>query len=95
MLLIVAPERHDARRLIERNRGHVLRQPAVDPVEHAGALLLVENPIGLVQVGRDEPLAVPRDVVVAAATVDRGPEAVQAEPRELGHVEPRLSLNRV
>ncbi len=50
---------------------------------------------GLVQVGRDEPLAVPRDVVAATAAIDARPRArTRLNTRTAMSIAPRVDLGR-
>ena len=49
--------------MVERDRGDVTREPPVGSVEGSGVSTLIENPVGLVEVGGDEPLAVAGEVL--------------------------------
>ena len=57
---------------IERDRRDVTREPPVGSVEDTGVSTLVEDPVGLVEIGGDEPLAVAGEILRPTAAVDTG-----------------------
>ena len=59
--------RDHERNLVERDDGHVVREPPVCPLEDAGLRIRVEDPLSLVEIARHQALAVARVVLVAAA----------------------------
>jgi hypothetical protein len=61
--------------LKERDHGHVPRDLTVGPVEYTRALAVVEDPLGLVEVLRDQPLAGAGEVLRTSTTVDVSPPA--------------------
>ena len=69
----------------ERDHRYVSRQLRVGPVQDASLLVLVEDAAGLVEVARDEPLAIAGEVCGLAAAEDVG----DVDPGQIGRGEIR------